>query len=185
MSNIYDNLKKGDILLTHHSRNLVGGLIERWTGGEWTHAMIYAGEWHGHHMILESHYGGVKYTTLETYLKQGYKLAVLRSGLDATFIDKVISAAEEEIGLGYDYKGLVGYLWADVVWSITGKRKQYDDAEDRFCSELVKHHFEHTGKLDLTGKPSANTSPMDLYRSLLLMHIGEYEHGIRIYSQNN
>jgi len=72
-----------------------------------------------------------------------------------------------------------------VVWSITGKRKQYDDAEDRFCSELVKHHFEHTGKIDLTGKPSANTSPMDLYRSLLLMHIGEYEHGIRIYSQNN
>lgn len=175
---IYEHLKKGDILLTHHSRNLLGDLISAWTGGEWSHAMIYAGEWHGHHMILESHYGGVKYTTLETYLKQGYNIAILRSELDVDTINKVISAAEQEIGLGYDYKGLVGYLFSDIIWKATGIRKQYDDAEDRFCSELVKHHFEHTGGLDISGKPSANTSPMDLWNGEGLLKIGVYKDGL-------
>lgn len=171
----YEDLQKGDILLTKHDANLIGRVIADYTCGEWTHAMIYAGTWRGHHMVLESHYGGVKYTTLEAYIRKGFDIAVMRSNLSEKELSDVLKAAEQDLGKGYDYKGLFGYLVSDAFWSVLGARKEYHSAEKLFCSELVKHHFEHAGGVDLSGKPSSNTSPMDLKRSDSLIFLGIME----------
>jgi uncharacterized protein YycO len=161
-------LKIGDIILSN-SHQKFPKLIAKWTDGKWTHASVYVGLFRGEKMVIESAIGGVQFSSLRKY--KGRDICVMRSELDSEDINDVIEAAKEDIGKGFDYMGLFGYALSDIIFVLTKKRKKYENAEKYFCSELIKHHFEHSGSLDLSWKPSCNTSPMDLYYSESLKEI--------------
>lgn len=139
----------GQVLL-FRGRGLISTLIRWQTRGYYSHAAIRVSE----NECIEAWQGaGVRMKRITDWA------GIDIFDVDATPRQKIIAAnyAAQQIGKGYDYLGVLRFV----------SRRQRNNPERFFCSELVAAAFEHAGSFLLRAEPW-RISPSGLATSPLL-----------------
>jgi len=113
------NAEDGDWILSR-SYSFVGDVITGMTrGDDWSHAAMYDKE---HDVIIEATGDGVHETSVESFVRRNYHLAVMRpGGTTAAERRAGLERVRGKMGTKYDWSGLIGF-----------------DDPDRFtCAELI------------------------------------------------
>jgi Permuted papain-like amidase enzyme, YaeF/YiiX, C92 family len=151
-ADLRDTLRPGDILLVEGKGRLSGG-IKYLTQSSWSHAALYVGPMAGAatdgkpHVLIEANIDeGVVSAPLSKY--QHCRTRICRPvGLSKADCETVCRYAVERIGLGYDFKNIVGLMRYLLPWPMAQRRRRQmiplgcRDANRIICSSLIAQAF--------------------------------------------
>ena len=121
---------KGPAILLFKGRGIVSTLIRWQSRGQYSHAALLMPDGR----IVESWHGdGVRVKTLTDW--EGIDAFTIHVMPEAAW-DDAIQFALDQVGNGYDYKGVARFV---------SRRRHYDNVEKWFCSELVFAALESVG----------------------------------------
>ena len=121
---------KGPAILLFKGRGIVSTLIRWQSRGKYSHAALLMPDGR----IVESWQGdGVRVKTLTDWEDID---AFTIPDMPGAAWDDAIQFALDQVGKGYDYKGVARFV---------SRRRHYDDIEKWFCSELVFAALESVG----------------------------------------
>ncbi len=148
-----DTLRPGDVLLVEGKGRISGG-IKYLTQSTWSHSALYVGPMAGAategepHVLIEANVDeGVVSAPLSKYLHCQTRIC-RPVGLSEADCEKVCRYACERIGLGYDFKNIIGLLCYLFPWPMTRSWRRRaialgsGDASRIICSSLIAQAFD-------------------------------------------
>jgi uncharacterized protein YycO len=151
-------LKPGDVFVVH-GRHLISRMIRIVTDSHWNHATMYVGKGR----FIEANNKAVETRPLEEY--EGKEIEIYRHKKATAYHQKkIVEAAMQKRGKGYDFFHLVQFFWLFVTGR-RGNARQLGSKNKYICSELVASSYAEAGLKVYKNYNPTQISPADFPES--------------------
>ena len=144
-------------------RALLSRLIRWITRSKVSHTgVVYYDETLGHPMVMHAIASGFQVSPL-VHFRRDSEIVATYEAKDQPALLKAIQGISLELGDGYDYRGVAGFLWVIMLkrWLHVKRNNPVRDSNRMFCSEAVACILQKMQDSGWQGDPET-TSPEDL-----------------------
>ena len=156
----------GDIFLVEGS-GFVPDAIKWWSKSRYSHAMLYIGELHEQHLVIEAGAMGVWINTLARHIEDGEGIDCYRVKAPLEYRSQTPAAAMTYISKRYGFEEIAGF----AIALATGLRANpFGNADSLFCSELID--LAYLGLWSNDAKTTGLVSPQTIATSQYVQLVG-------------